>query len=66
MSPLIEIVVSPVGQIQVQTRGYSGPRCREASRFLEQALGTRLDEKLTPEFHQPEDQHVIRNQTQTN
>ena len=48
----IEITVDPRGQSTVQTKGYSGGECREASRFVEQALGTRTAEALTAEFHQ--------------
>lgn len=49
---IIEIIVSPTGQFQVQTKGFSGNSCREASLFIEQAIGRRTDEHLTPEFHQ--------------
>ena len=49
---IIEIIVSPTGQSQVQTRGFQGSDCRQASRFLEQALGQRTSEQLTTEFHQ--------------
>jgi hypothetical protein len=48
----MELVISPVGETQIQTRGFTGSSCREASRFLEQALGTRSSEKLTGEFYQ--------------
>jgi hypothetical protein len=48
----IEIVVSPTGQTQVQTKGFTGSECRQASEFIEQALGTRTQEQLTSEFHQ--------------
>jgi hypothetical protein len=47
----IEITVSPKGETRVETRGFSGPACREASRFVEQALGTKTAETLTAEFH---------------
>ena len=49
---IIEIIVSPTGQSQVQTRGFVGGDCRQASRFLEQALGQHTSEQLTAEFHQ--------------
>ena len=49
---ILEIIVSPTGQSTVQTRGFSGASCRDASRFLEQALGQRVSETLTAEFHQ--------------
>ena len=57
---LIEITVSPTGQTDVQTKGFAGGECREASRFVEEALGQKAEERLTSEFHQvvPE-QHVI-------
>lgn len=50
----IEIVITPKGTSTVQTKGFRGSSCREASRFLEQALGNRIGEQLTPEFHQSE------------
>jgi hypothetical protein len=51
MSKIIEIIVSPTGQARVQTKGFVGCQCREASQFLEQALGKRTCEALTAEFH---------------
>jgi hypothetical protein len=48
----IEITVSPQGQTRVETKGFSGSECREASRILEQALGRSTGETLTAEFHQ--------------
>ncbi len=49
---IIEITVSPDGETKVETRGFTGGECREASRFVEQALGRRTAEALTAEFHQ--------------
>jgi len=46
----IEIVVSPTGAVRVQTRGFRGGTCRDASRALEVALGTRTAERLSGEF----------------
>ena len=48
----IELIVSPKGETSVQTKGFVGSSCRDASKFIEQALGQRIDEKLTAEFHQ--------------
>lgn len=48
----IELIVSPQGEVSVQTKGFAGPSCREASQFIEQALGQRLGEQLSAEFHQ--------------
>jgi hypothetical protein len=49
---MIEITVDLQGQAKVKTKGFSGSECREASKFIEQALGQRTDEKLTAEFFQ--------------
>ena len=48
----IEITVDAKGAVKVETKGFSGPACREASGAFEQALGARTAETLTPEFHQ--------------
>ena len=53
----IEMVVSPAGEATVQTKGFSGGACRDASRFVEQALGERSAERLTAEFYQPQSAH---------
>ena len=49
---IIEITVDSKGQTKVETRGFTGGECREASRFIEQVLGQSTGEKLTAEFHQ--------------
>jgi hypothetical protein len=48
---IIEIVVAPSGETKVQTKGFTGSSCRQASEFLEQALGRRVREDLTSEFY---------------
>jgi hypothetical protein len=55
----IEIIISPKGETTVQTRGFAGASCRDASRLLEEALGTRTAENLTAEFYEvaPAEQH---------
>ena len=57
MSRIIEIIVSPQGESRVETKGFTGQECREASKFIEQALGQRTSEQLTAEFHQTAEQH---------
>jgi hypothetical protein len=52
MSRTIEIIVAPNGQSQVQTKGFTGSSCRQASGFIEQAIGQRTSEQLTAEFYQ--------------
>lgn len=46
----IEIIVSREGQTTIKTTGFTGPSCREASKFLEQALGHPVSEQLTGEY----------------
>ena len=55
MTKTIEIIVSPTGETRLETKGFSGQGCREASKFVEDALGTRAGEQLTSEFHQSHD-----------
>jgi hypothetical protein len=52
MPRIIEVIVSPTGETVVQTRGYAGADCLQASRFLEQALGVVATDVKTAEFHQ--------------
>jgi hypothetical protein len=47
----IEITVDLKGGTVVKTAGFSCPECREASRFVERALGRATAETLTPEFY---------------
>ena len=53
MSKTIEIIVAPDGATRVETKGFAGGECREASKFLEGALGQSQHEQLTPEFYAP-------------
>jgi hypothetical protein len=50
----IEIIITAEGKTTVQTVGFTGPSCRDASRFIEQALGQRTGERQTAEFYQAE------------
>jgi hypothetical protein len=51
MGQIIEVTISPTGEITVQTKGYAGADCRQASRFLEQALGVTTQDHNTSEFY---------------
>lgn len=52
MPRIIEVVVSPQGEATVQTKGYAGTDCLQASKFLEQALGVVSTDHKTSEFYQ--------------
>jgi hypothetical protein len=51
----IEITVSPMGETRIETKGFAGSECQEASRFIEDALGRKTREMLTAEFYQAEE-----------
>lgn len=48
---MIDIIVSPTGETTIQTKGFTGRDCLEASRRLEEALGAKRSERLTGEFY---------------
>lgn len=52
MSKTIEITILPDGSTQVQTKGYAGKSCLDASRFIERALGDTTSMQTTPEMYQ--------------
>ena len=60
----ITIIVLPTGETSLETKGFAGAECREASRFVEEALGKRQSEQLTGEFHAS--QSVQQNARQSN
>lgn len=52
MNKIIEVTVLPNGETKLETRGFTGGECRDASRVIEQALGISTQEKLMAEFYQ--------------
>jgi hypothetical protein len=60
MARVIEVTVSPQGETTVQTKGYTGADCLQASKFLEQALGVPTPDHKTAEFYDSAavEQHV--------
>ena len=62
MSKRIEIVVDSKGGSTVQTKGYAGSECIEASRFVEDALGKKAGERTTAEFYVQSSGRVQQNQ----
>ena len=50
MNKRIEITVDTKGNSQVETKGFTGRECVEASKFIEQALGNQTETRTTPEF----------------
>jgi hypothetical protein len=60
MPRIIEVTVSPQGETSLQTKGYAGGDCLQASKFLEQALGVITADRTTGEFYQTSstEQHI--------
>ena len=56
----IEIIVTPDGKTTIQTKGFAGGSCRDATRLIERALGKVAGEQLTAEFHQSGQAHQER------
>jgi hypothetical protein len=48
----IDVIVSPQGETKIETKGFAGSECLQATTSLEKALGQRQAEQLTSEFHQ--------------
>ncbi len=53
MFPVIEVLILPTGETKIETRGFAGPACRQATKDLEAAIGLKQSERLTAEYHQP-------------
>jgi len=47
----IEITVDPLGQTRIETKGFSGSECLDATRELERALGMTSKNQRTAEFY---------------
>ncbi|MCL2306006.1 MAG: DUF2997 domain-containing protein [Planctomycetaceae bacterium] len=58
MNRTITIIVTPDGKTKIETHGYTGSPCRDASRFLEDALGFGTVERLKDEYFL-EDNHNL-------
>jgi beta-lactam-binding protein with PASTA domain len=52
MPKSIVVIVSPKGETTIQTKGYVGSECQQASKWLEQALGVITSDQKTSEFYQ--------------
>jgi hypothetical protein len=48
----IIITISPTGETKIESKGFTGTSCRDATRPLEQALGVVESDNPTAEFYQ--------------
>jgi hypothetical protein len=60
MTRVIEVVISPSGQTRIETHGFAGNACRDASRFLEEGLGLRTSDTSTAEAQHSTEQTTQR------
>lgn len=51
MTKIIKVTVSPKGETKLETVGFSGSECQNASRDFERALGVSTGEQLTGEYY---------------
>lgn len=59
MTQTIEVVISSQGETKIETKGFAGSTCQQASQFLEQALGAKLADKPTAEFYQAQREEQV-------
>jgi hypothetical protein len=52
MKHSIEIIIAPDGALTIDAVGFKGADCDQATRFLEQALGSAKEKRRKPEYHQ--------------
>lgn len=48
----INVDIGPDGAVKIDAVGFSGPDCEHATKFLEEALGTTMQKRRKPEYHQ--------------
>jgi hypothetical protein len=52
MTKTIEVIISASGEIKIDAVGFKGADCEQATKFLEEALGTVHQKQKKPEYHQ--------------
>lgn len=52
MAKEIIVTIGTDGGAEVQTKGYTGKSCSDASREIEKALGAVTSDRKTPEYYQ--------------
>jgi len=50
MTGTITITISPDGKTKMETSGFVGSTCKEASQFIRQALGQQMSETFKSEY----------------
>jgi hypothetical protein len=60
VSRRVLVKVSPTGEITVEAEGFRGKGCIDATKAIEEALGTRTSRGLKPEFQRQEATQLLR------
>ena len=47
----IEILIDTSGRLKIEAMNFQGPDCEKATRFVEEALGERLEHTRKSEYH---------------
>ena len=50
MNKQITVEIDTEGEVTVDAQGYTGESCREATGFLEKALGRSVTQRLKPDY----------------
>mgnify|MGYP001590214294 CR=1 FL=1 len=59
MKEYIDVFIHPDGSVELQVKGVKGKKCLDLTKDLEQALGEVKERKLTSEYYQKAEQHII-------
>jgi hypothetical protein len=58
MKHSIEVTISSSGVVQIDAINFKGADCEQATRYLEEALGTISTKTKKPEYHQRRVNHT--------
>lgn len=50
----IEILIDKKGNIEYKVKNIKGPKCKEYSKFIEEALGEIVKQEFTTEYYEEE------------
>ena len=65
MNKQIIVEVDTDGEVTVDAQGYTGESCREATGFLEKALGRSVTQRLKPDYWRQKLNNKAQNTAQT-
>jgi hypothetical protein len=59
---MMKVTVTPKGETKLETSGFSGSACQDATRDFERALGVATGETLTNEYYTASNEQQIETQ----